>query len=85
MYKFSSNDLNAFDSPNFAPLVHGMLKHHLPVICFSDFFSLVSTVGIEIDVDWNNVIRQTGLRRFKAHKRKTPIGTFVMACIYSPH
>ncbi|EKM55053.1 uncharacterized protein PHACADRAFT_94654 [Phanerochaete carnosa HHB-10118-sp] len=48
VYKHSSNDLDAFASPNFAPLVH---------------------VGIDITVDWNNVIRQTGLRRFKAHKR----------------
>ncbi|KAI0341655.1 L-asparaginase [Trametopsis cervina] len=46
--KFSSNELNAFDSPNFAPLVH---------------------VGIDISVNWSNVIRQTGVRRFKAHKQ----------------
>ncbi|GAW09634.1 60 kda lysophospholipase-like [Lentinula edodes] len=45
--KMSSYDLNAFDSPNFPPLVK---------------------VGIEIMVNWNNVIRQTTLRRFRAHK-----------------
>ncbi|KIK59542.1 hypothetical protein GYMLUDRAFT_44502 [Collybiopsis luxurians FD-317 M1] len=45
--KMSSYDLNAFDSPNFPPLVK---------------------VGIEIMVNWNNVIRQTSLRRFRAHK-----------------
>ncbi|KAF5315726.1 hypothetical protein D9611_004867 [Ephemerocybe angulata] len=45
--KASSFDLNAFDSPNFAPLVK---------------------VGIDIVVNWNDVIRQTGLRRFRAHK-----------------
>ncbi|KAI0700008.1 asparaginase-domain-containing protein [Cytidiella melzeri] len=51
VYKFSSNDLNAFDSPNFPPLVH---------------------VGIDISVNWSNVIRQTGVRRFKAHKNMSP-------------
>ncbi|RXW18973.1 hypothetical protein EST38_g6883 [Candolleomyces aberdarensis] len=45
--KTSSFDLNAFDSPNFSPLVK---------------------VGIDIVVNWNDVIRQTGLRRFRAHK-----------------
>ncbi|KAH6918395.1 L-asparaginase [Coprinopsis sp. MPI-PUGE-AT-0042] len=45
--KVSSNDLSAFDSPNFTPLVK---------------------VGIDIVVNWNDVIRQTGLRRFKSHK-----------------
>ncbi|TRM55487.1 asparaginase-domain-containing protein, partial [Schizophyllum amplum] len=45
--KVSSEDLAAFDSPNFAPLVK---------------------VGIDIVVNWNDVIRQTSLRRFKAHK-----------------
>ena len=40
-------------------------------------------VGIEITVDWNNVIRQTGLRRFKAHKRKStsPAGTTDAECV----
>ncbi|ESK88051.1 60 kda lysophospholipase-like [Moniliophthora roreri MCA 2997] len=45
--KMSSYDLNAFDSPNFAPLVK---------------------VGIDIVVNWNDVIRPASLRRFKAHK-----------------
>ena len=27
------------------------------------------TVGIDIVVNWNDVIRQTSLRRFRAHKR----------------
>ncbi|KAF9077115.1 L-asparaginase [Rhodocollybia butyracea] len=46
--KMSSYDLNAFDSPNFPPLVK---------------------VGIDIVVNWKDVIRQTSLRRFKAHKK----------------
>ncbi|THH10845.1 hypothetical protein EW145_g1047 [Phellinidium pouzarii] len=45
--KVSSYDLDAFNSPNFPPLVN---------------------VGIDIRVNWNSVIRQTSLRRFKAHK-----------------
>ncbi|KAI0311602.1 L-asparaginase [Amylostereum chailletii] len=45
--KVSSQDLNAFGSPNFAPLVN---------------------VGIDIVVNWNDVIRQTSLRRFRVHK-----------------
>ncbi|KAL5533266.1 hypothetical protein ACEPAF_5042 [Sanghuangporus sanghuang] len=45
--KVSSYDFDAFDSPNFLPLVN---------------------VGIDIVVNWNNVIRQTSLRRFRAHK-----------------
>ncbi|KAJ6463855.1 L-asparaginase [Mycena vitilis] len=49
--KISSFDLNAFQTPNFPPLVN---------------------VGIEIVVDWNNVIRQTSLRRFRAHKEMSP-------------
>ncbi|TFK30104.1 L-asparaginase [Coprinopsis marcescibilis] len=49
--KVSSNELNAFDSPNFVPLVK---------------------VGIDIVVNWNNVIRQTGMRRFKSHKHLSP-------------
>ncbi|KAJ6525687.1 asparaginase-domain-containing protein [Mycena capillaripes] len=49
--KISSFDLNAFQTPNFPPLVK---------------------VGIDIVVDWNNVIRQTSLRRFKAHKEMSP-------------
>jgi len=49
--KGSSNDLNAFHSPNFPPLVN---------------------VGIDIEVNWNDVIRQTSPRRFKAHKNLSP-------------
>ncbi|EGN95553.1 hypothetical protein SERLA73DRAFT_60182, partial [Serpula lacrymans var. lacrymans S7.3] len=45
--KASSYDLNAFNSPNFPPLVN---------------------VGIDIVVNWNDVIRQTSLRRFRAYK-----------------
>ncbi|KAI0302208.1 L-asparaginase [Russula brevipes] len=46
--KVSSDDLDAFASHNFPPLVD---------------------VGIGIVVNWNDVIRQTSLRRFKAHKQ----------------
>ncbi|KAF9653069.1 asparaginase-domain-containing protein [Thelephora ganbajun] len=46
--KISSYELNAYDSPNFPPLVK---------------------VGIDIVVNWMNVIRQTSLHRFKAHKK----------------
>ncbi|KAH8827057.1 L-asparaginase [Flagelloscypha sp. PMI_526] len=49
--KSSSYDFNAFQSPNFPPLVD---------------------VGIDILVRWENVIRQTGLRKFKAHKELSP-------------
>ncbi|KAI0950084.1 hypothetical protein AcW1_006090 [Taiwanofungus camphoratus] len=49
--KFSSYDLNAFNSPNFPPLVN---------------------VGIDIVVNWNDVIRQTSLRRFRSHKEMSP-------------
>lgn len=49
--KLSSYDLNAFNSPNFPPLVN---------------------VGIDIMVNWNDVIRQTSLRRFCAHRRMSP-------------
>ncbi|KAI0695873.1 asparaginase-domain-containing protein [Cerioporus squamosus] len=45
--KMSSYDLNAFNSPNFPPLVN---------------------VGIDIVVNWQDVIRQTNLRRFRSHK-----------------
>ncbi|KIY43530.1 L-asparaginase [Fistulina hepatica ATCC 64428] len=45
--KVSSYDLNAFDSPNFPPLVN---------------------VGIDIVVNWNEVLRQTSLRKFHVHK-----------------
>ncbi|KAH9928475.1 L-asparaginase [Epithele typhae] len=49
--KMSSYDLNAFSSPNFAPLVN---------------------VGIDIVVNWQDVIRQTNLRRFRSHKLMSP-------------
>ncbi|KAI0351480.1 L-asparaginase [Trametes cingulata] len=49
--KMSSYDLNAFNSPNFPPLVN---------------------VGIDIVVNWQNVIRQTSLRRFHSHKHMSP-------------
>ncbi|EJD44134.1 asparaginase-domain-containing protein [Auricularia subglabra TFB-10046 SS5] len=45
--KTSSFALNAFESPNFPPLVN---------------------VGIDIVVNWSNVLRQTSLRKFQAHK-----------------
>lgn len=67
MYKFSSNDLNAFDSPNFPPLVHGARRFRCSAK--NPSLTMLCAVGIDIAVDWNNVIRQTGLRRFKAHKR----------------
>ncbi|OCH88208.1 L-asparaginase [Obba rivulosa] len=53
--KSSSYDLNAFNSPNFPPLVN---------------------VGIDIVVNWNDVIRQASLRRFRAHKRKNSAPSF---------
>ncbi|KAH0830662.1 asparaginase-domain-containing protein [Lanmaoa asiatica] len=50
--KTSSYNLNAFQSPNFPPLVD---------------------VGIDMVVNWNDVLRQTNLRRFRAHKASLPI------------
>ncbi|KAI0748667.1 L-asparaginase [Daedaleopsis nitida] len=49
--KMSSYDLNAFNSPNFPPLVN---------------------VGIDIIVNWQGVIRQTNLKRFRSHKFMSP-------------
>ncbi|EJF66300.1 asparaginase-domain-containing protein [Dichomitus squalens] len=49
--KMSSYDLNAFNSPNFPPLVN---------------------VGIDIMVNWQDVLRQTSLRRFRSHKLMSP-------------
>ena len=64
--KQSSYDLNAFGSSNFPPLVHGQfLTLHLPCGIITLW---TCAVGIDIVVDWNNVIRQTSLRRFRAHK-----------------
>ena len=60
----SSYDLNAFNSPNFPPLVNGqpeLCSHSVPV-------AYCLTVGIDIVVNWNDVLRQTSLRRFRAHK-----------------
>ncbi|PIL24495.1 transporter [Ganoderma sinense ZZ0214-1] len=54
--KMSSYDLNAFNSPNFPPLVNG--------ICH--FF------GIDIVVNWQDVLRQTSLERFRSHKLMSP-------------
>ena len=34
-------------------------------------YDIPFTVGIDIVVNWKDVIRQTSLRRFKAHKRKS--------------
>jgi len=60
----SSYDLSAFDSPNFPPLVKGEKGHSRCAIAKV----LLSVVGIDIVVNWNDVIRQTSLRKFKAHK-----------------
>ncbi|KAI9061470.1 asparaginase-domain-containing protein [Trametes sanguinea] len=49
--KTSSYDLNAFNSPNFPPLVN---------------------VGIDIVVNWHDVLRQTSLRRFHSHRHMSP-------------
>ncbi|OSD08334.1 L-asparaginase [Trametes coccinea BRFM310] len=49
--KTSSYDLNAFNSPNFPPLVN---------------------VGIDIVVNWHDVLRQTSLRRFHSHRQMSP-------------
>ncbi|KAF7322625.1 L-asparaginase [Mycena chlorophos] len=35
-------------------------------------FAPLVKVGIEITVNWNNVLRQTSLRRFRAHKEMSP-------------
>ncbi|KAI8982868.1 L-asparaginase [Trametes punicea] len=49
--KISSYDLNAFNSPNFPPLVN---------------------VGIDIVVNWHDVLRQTSVRRFHSHRHMSP-------------
>ena len=60
----SSYALSAFDSPNFPPLVNGQ-----PELCsHSVSVAYCLTVGIDIVVNWNDVLRQTSLRRFRAHK-----------------
>jgi lysophospholipase len=61
--KASSYDLDAFHSPNFPPLVNGArATYHL----YSGYQFL--SVGIDIVVNWNDVLRQTSLRRFRAYK-----------------
>lgn len=66
----SSYDLNAFNSPNFLPLVNGTHRRDVKnLLSQLTFWS----VGIDIIVNWNDVIRQTGLRRFKAHKSEFKI------------
>ncbi|KAH9066462.1 L-asparaginase [Lactarius vividus] len=46
-------------------------SHDLNAFTSPNFPPLVN-VGIDIVVNWNDVIRQTSLRRFKAHKRLSP-------------
>jgi lysophospholipase len=63
--KMSSYDLSAFSSPNFPPLVDG------DTVNYVDYCSVLMNpliVGIDIVVNWNDVLRQTSLRRFRAHK-----------------
>jgi len=62
----SSYDLSAFDSPNFPPLVKGENLIYITE-CKTDTWYLV---GIDIVVNWNDVIRQTALRKFRAHKSR---------------
>ncbi len=62
----SSYDLSAFDSPNFPPLVKGENLIYI-YKCKTDTWYLV---GIDIVVNWNDVIRQTALRKFRAHKSR---------------
>ena len=64
MSKISSYELNAYDSPNFPPLVNGTWL----VNSSRGEYRPRGTVGIDIIVNWMNVIRQTSLHRFKAHK-----------------
>jgi len=61
----SSYDLGAFDSPNFPPLVNG--KAHMS-INHPMLLTITFSVGIDIVVNWSDVIRQTSLRKFRAHK-----------------
>ncbi|KAF9484695.1 L-asparaginase [Pholiota conissans] len=48
-----------------------MSSYDLAAFDSPNFPALVN-VGIDIVVNWNDVIRQTGLRRFKAHKEMSP-------------
>ncbi|KAH9966835.1 L-asparaginase [Russula dissimulans] len=68
--KTSSNDFNAFTSPNFPPLVNG--EYHNLERQRAQINLSFKTVGIDIVVNWNDVIRQKSLRRFGAHKRLSP-------------
>ena len=65
--KISSYDLSAFSSLNFPPLVNGM--EYLQILVQ---WMTISLVGIDIVVNWNDVLRQTGVRKFRAHKRSFP-------------
>jgi lysophospholipase len=71
--KMSSYDLSAFDSPNFPPLVKG---EYLELVYFYPSLDSptdnLSKVGIDIAVNWNDVIRQTGMRKFRAHRSEYP-------------
>ena len=60
----SSYDLDAFSSPNFPPLVNG--QWHLTPLALKDLF--LALVGIDIVVNWNQVIRPKGQKKFRAHK-----------------
>lgn len=71
--KISSYDLSAFSSLNFPPLVNGM--EYLPTVSAIDDLFLV---GIDIIVNWNDVLRQTSLRKFRVHKR-----SFLPLCCFS--
>ncbi|KAG6880253.1 hypothetical protein C0992_001821 [Termitomyces sp. T32_za158] len=48
-----------------------MSSYDLSAFSSPNFPPLVD-VGIEIVVNWNNVLRQTGIRRFRAHKQMSP-------------
>ncbi|KAG9318583.1 asparaginase-domain-containing protein [Chiua virens] len=65
--KISSYDLNAFHSPNFPSLVSGMSCISFTFLSDSVWPDIM-IVGIDIVVNWNDVLRQTNLRRFRAHK-----------------
>ncbi|KAJ1952541.1 hypothetical protein IWQ62_006199, partial [Dispira parvispora] len=49
--KMDAMNFNAFDSPNFHPLVE---------------------VGVDIKVNWSDIVRPTALSRFRAHKVMNP-------------
>ena len=63
--KVSSYDLNAFNSPNFPPLVNGLSRISW---LYTSHSSRPPIVGIDVVVNWNEVLRQTNLRRFRSHK-----------------